>query len=192
MKSILFAAMLLLAASVVATGEAEKSTAIPEKKQTTLGLYVTAAQAYTRWEADSTKVRILDVRTPDEYVFVGHARMAWNIPFKLQTYAWDDSTRRFPMKSNPDFLARAKELFSPTDTLLVMCRSGGRSAMAVNALAQAGFTRVYSIVDGMEGDLDRDPASSNYGKRVKNGWKNAGNPWTYTIDPAKMKLPGTN
>jgi hypothetical protein len=31
------------------------------------------------------------------------------------------------MKSNPDFVAQAKERFKPSDTLLVMCRSGGRS-----------------------------------------------------------------
>jgi hypothetical protein len=33
----------------------------------------------------------------------------------------------------------------PQDTLLVMCRSGGRSATAVNLLASAGFRNVYNM-----------------------------------------------
>ena len=40
---------------------------------------------------------------------------------------------------NPDFIDHVKERFKPDDTILVMCRSGGRSAMAVNMLAKAGF-----------------------------------------------------
>lgn len=43
------------------------------------------------------------------------------------------------MKPNPDFVSRVKEQFKITDTILATCRSGGRSAMAVNALAAAGF-----------------------------------------------------
>ena len=47
----------------------------------------------------------------------------------------------------------------PDDTLMVMCRSGGRSAMAANALAKAGFKKVYNIIDGMEGDANADSES---------------------------------
>ena len=49
-------------------------------KQTVLGLYVTAKEAYEKWQADPEKVMIIDVRTPEEYLFVGHPTMAWNIP----------------------------------------------------------------------------------------------------------------
>ena len=41
-------------------------------------------------------------------------------------------------------------------TIMAMCRSGGRSAIAVNLLAQAGFKHDYNIVDGMEGDINGD------------------------------------
>jgi hypothetical protein len=37
-----------------------------------------------------------------------------------------------------------------------MCRFGGRSAVAVNLLAEADFTHVYNITDGMEGDMVDD------------------------------------
>ena len=58
---------------------------IAPARQTSLGLYVTAKEAYDMWQADPG-LKILDVRTPEEYVFVGHAPMATNIPFALQTY----------------------------------------------------------------------------------------------------------
>ena len=53
---------------------------LPKVKQTVLGLYVTAKEAYEKWQADPEKVMIIDVRTPEEYLFVGHPTMAWNIP----------------------------------------------------------------------------------------------------------------
>ncbi|MGD0639999.1 MAG: rhodanese-like domain-containing protein [Roseiarcus sp.] len=165
------------------------SPALPKAKQTSLGLYLTARQAYEKWKADPDRVKIIDVRTPEEYVYVGHAEMAWNIPVAVATYQWDNSGRDLQPIPNPDFLPRVKALFKPADTLLVMCRSGGRSALSVNLLAQAGFTQVHNIVDGMEGDLVKDPESLYHGKRLKNGWKNSNLPWTYDIDPKKMCLP---
>jgi rhodanese-related sulfurtransferase len=162
---------------------------IPEKKQTVLGLYVTAQEAYEKWQADPDKVNILDVRTPEEYIFIGHAEMAWNIPLTFQTYEWDATKGHFSEKPNPDFLDLVKDLFATEDSLLITCRSGGRSAMAVNLLAENGFKHAYNIIDGMEGDKVNDPESLYKGKRMKNGWKNSGLHWTYTIDPNKMKLP---
>ena len=161
----------------------------PESKQTTLGLYLTARQAYDRWKAAPDDIIILDVRTPEEFLFVGHPTMAWNIPAFLQSYQWDAQQERFPMSPNPDFLAQVMSIAAPTDTLFVMCRSGGRSARAVNRLAEAGFATVYNIIDGMEGDLIEDPESAYRGQRHKNGWKNTGLPWTYDIDPDRMLIP---
>lgn len=117
----------------------QPSREVPEKKQTTLGLYVTAQEAYEMWKADPERVNILDVRTPEEYVFVGHAEMARNIPLVFVTHQWDADNNEFVVGPNPDLISHVKGLFAPTDTLLVMCRTGGRSAKAVNALAKAGF-----------------------------------------------------
>ena len=61
--------------------------------------------------------------------------------------------------------------------------------MAVNVLAKAGYTQVYNITDGMEGDVVSDPGGAYHGKRMKNGWKNAGLPWTYDVDPGRLRLP---
>jgi rhodanese-related sulfurtransferase len=156
---------------------------VPERKRTSLGQYVTAEEAYEMWKSGVERVNILDVRTPEEYVFVGHAEMAMNIPFLFVKHEWNTETNQFAVVPNPDFISEVKRRFTPTDTLLVMCRSGDRSAMAVNALAKAGFVNVYNIIDGMEGDMVEDPGSKHHGKRMKNGWKNSGSPWTYEVNP---------
>jgi len=85
-------------------------------------------------------------------------------------------------------MARVKQIVKPTDTILVICRSGQRSGPAVNLLAVAGFKKVYSVVDGVEGDKVKDPENVFHGKRMKNGWKNSGLPWTYQLDPKLMHL----
>ena len=74
---------------------------LPKGKQTTLGLYVTAAQAYEKWEAAPDKVTIIDVRTPEEYAFVGHPEMALNIPFAFVTYQRKDGKTEYGPKMNP-------------------------------------------------------------------------------------------
>ena len=70
------------------------------------------------------------------------------------------------------------------DVVVVMCRSGDRGAMAANALAKAGFSHVWSVVDGFEGDPGKDGPDA--GHRVVNGRKNKGLPWGYRLDKAKM------
>ena len=67
--------------------------------------------------------------------------------------------------------------------IMVTCRSGGRAARAINALAAAGFPKTYNITDGMEGDMVKDPSSVFCGQRMQNGWKNSGLPWTYETNP---------
>ena len=162
---------------------------LPRGKQTALGLYVTAKEAYRKCEADPEHVKLLDVRTPEEYIFVGHPVDAPNIPFMFQTYQWTAGGSSLAMKRNPDFLAQVQRRFKTDDAILIMCRSGGRSATAANLLAEAGFKKAYTIVDGFEGDTDKGPDSPTKGKRTLNGWKNSGNPWTYSLQRELMCLP---
>ena len=179
-------------AAPAAPAVAQPKTAGPavlREKVTTLGLYLTSKEAFAKWQGDPEKVKILDVRTTEEFLFVGHAAMAWNVPAFLQVYEWDSEKQRFPMKPNPDFVAHARALFKPTDTILITCRSGGRSALAVNLLAEAGFTQVYNILDGVEGDAVTDPDSVFVGQRLRNGWKNSGLPWTYDVASDRVLLP---
>ena len=159
-----------------------------EEKLTSLGLYVTAREAYDMWQADPERIKVLDVRTFEEYVLIGHAEMAVNVPLAFPTYNWDANKGNYSIVVNTDFIAHVTDRFKPDDTILVMCRSGGRSAMAVNALAKAGFTQMRNIIDGFEGDKVEDPESIYHGQRMRNGWKNAA-PWTYKLDPKLVWLP---
>ncbi|MDX1708339.1 MAG: rhodanese-like domain-containing protein [Desulfobacterales bacterium] len=164
-------------------------TSLPPQKQTVLGLYLTASEAYQMWQADQNKVKILDVRTPEEYVFVGHPPMAHNIPFQLFNYLMAVQNKEPLMIANPNFIQEVGQRFKTSDTILVICRSGNRSAAAVNAMAAAGFKIAYSVTEGFEGDRVKDPASSFYGKRYKNGWKNSGLPWTDQLNPQLIWIP---
>jgi rhodanese-related sulfurtransferase len=183
-----FVVLFVISTVGASAGEGEPKPELPKDKQTTLGLYVTAGQAYEKWRADPDDVKVLDVRTLEEYIYVGHAPMAWNVPLLYQTHEWDAEKGYFAFQPNPDFVSQVTEVAGPTDTIMVMCRSGGRSAMAVNLLAEAGFTNVYQITDGMEGDAIKDPESVFQGQRLKNGWKNSRAPWTYKIDPERVRL----
>ena len=186
---------ILVCAGFMAVANADEDATkpqLPKGKQTSLGLYVTAAEAYDKWLAAPDAVKVFDVRTLEEYIYVGHAPMAWNIPLLFQTHEWNAEKGYFAFQPNPEFLSQAKEVAEPGDTIMVMCRSGGRSAMAVNMLAEAGFTNVYQITDGMEGDSVKDPLSVFQGQRLMNGWKNSGLPWTYKPDFEKIKLKKTD
>lgn len=172
-----------------AIGKSDLAANLPQGKQTVLGLYVTAKQAYDAWKVAPEKVKIIDVRTPEEYLFVGHPAMAWKIPLATQSYAWDDQKQQYPMKPLMDFVARVQQIAKPDGTLMVMCRSGGRSAMAANALAKGGFKKVYNIIDGMEGDANADSESVAKAQPLTTGWKNSGCPWTKKLTPERMVLP---
>ena len=169
---------------------AELQANLPEGKKTILGLYVTAKEACEQWKAAPDKVKIIDVRTPEEYLFVGHPTMAWKIPVAIQVYEWDAEKKQFPMKPLLDFVARVQTIAKPDEALMVMCRSGGRSAIAANMLAKAGFKNVYNIIDGMEGDANADSESVAQAQPL-NGWKNSGCPWTKKLTPERMVLPKT-
>ncbi len=169
---------------------ARLARAVPKAKQTIPGLYISAKDAYSAWKASPDKITILDVRTIEELLFVGHPTMAWKVPAFGQTYEWDAEKGQFPMRPLPDFVDRVRRIAMNTQTIMAMCRSGGRSAIAVNLLAEARFTRVFQIVDGFEGDVVDDPASIFTGWRLKNGWKNSLCPWTYRLSPERTLLPG--
>jgi len=158
------------------------SPPIDKKKHTEAGKYVTSVEAYDMWKANQDKIKILDVRIPEEYAFVGHAPMAYNIPSKLWTGKWNEEKKDYVLEDNPDFVAQVEKQLNKNDTILAMCRSGHRSAAAVNLLTKAGFTNVYTIVDGFEGDkVD--------GKRNKDGWRNSSAPWTYDLDINLLYMP---
>lgn len=186
---ILLSFILLTAFSNSAT--AEDWSKLSKKKQTTLGLYMTSTQAYDYMMKNMDNALFLDVRTPSELNYLGVVTvMDANVPTDtMDSSAWDDKKSRYVRKHNDNFVAdvdaRLKEKgLKKTDTVILMCRSGDRSAKAVDVLAKNGYTKVYTVVDGYEGDKVKK--GKNKGKRLKNGWKNAGLPWTYFMDKDLM------
>jgi rhodanese-related sulfurtransferase len=56
--------------------------------------------------------------------------------------------------------------------VLLLCRSGKRSALAAEAATKAGFKHVFKVREGFEGELD---ARQQRGKA--DGWRFHGLPW---------------
>jgi rhodanese-related sulfurtransferase len=182
-------AVIAISGNAIADGDtsAPDWSKLPEKKQNTLGLYMTAEQAYKHTLDNMDKTLFLDIRTPSELNYLGAATvMDAHVPFVfMDTSGWNDKKHRYLRADNKNFVAdveaRLKQKgLTKDDTVILMCRSGKRSATAVNMLADAGFTMAYSVVDGYEGDKARE--GENKGKRTVNGWKNSGLPWTYSLD----------
>lgn len=166
------------------------SSDVPAAKHTVLGKYLSSKEAYERITGDRAKILFLDVRTSGELMFVGGTdETDAVVPFveMKEPVAWDDKSGRFQLVPNASFVtavdaARNKKSLSKTDMVMVMCRSGERSAKAVNALAATGYTNVWSVHDGFEGDLSKE------GRRTLNGWKNASLPWSYKLDKSKFLI----
>ena len=96
-------------------------------------------------------------------------------------YSWDEKKGVFKMDPNSNFTTELeqrlekKELTKDSKVILI-CRSGDRSAKAADLLAKVGYKKVYSVVDGYEGDQAKDGPQK--GQRVVNGWRNTNLPWT--------------
>ncbi|MEM6421738.1 MAG: rhodanese-like domain-containing protein [Pseudomonadota bacterium] len=151
-------------------------------------LDLTAEEAGRALAADPGIV-FIDVRDPIEVSFVGHAEPTdANVPWRIATHAFQPSKGRYGMASNDAFLAEveavlAREGKTMDDRVFLICRSGNRSQAAAIALAEAGFTNVWNVTDGFEGDKGPD------GVRDVNGWRNAGLPWAYALDERTAWTP---
>lgn len=181
--------ILTLFAFVIAVpGHANAKAEIPASKQTVLKKYFSAKEAFDEVTSNRGKVLFVDVRTSAELMFVGATgEIDTNVPFVEMVYPalWDAEKSRFKLAPNTAFItnvdaALSQKGLSKSDMVIVMCRSGKRSAKSVNALAAAGYTNVYSVYDGFEGDTSKE------GRRTVNGWKNSGLPWSYKLDATKI------
>ena len=164
---------------------------VPEPKRSKAGLYLEAKDvpAFIDANGGSAKVLFLDVRTRAEAMFVGMpTTVDALVPFvEVQELMsdWDPQRGAYKLEPMQDFVPevsrrlQAKQL-TKTDTVVLMCRSGDRSGRAATRLTEDGYTKVYSVIDGFEGDLSAE------GRRDVNGWRKAGLPWSYKLDKAKM------
>ena len=179
--------LVLVPAAVVAESSVKFVSAVdpatvPEKKRSALNLYLTAQEA-SAFLAQNEDAVLIDIRTRAEVSFVGIAAEAdKNIPYMVMDEFWefdaDKGTYKMAVNSNFDREVAGfiqEQGLSKEAPIILMCRSGSRSARAADLLGQLGYTSVYSVVDGFEGDKDPD------GVRSVNGWKNSKLAWTYKI-----------
>lgn len=183
---------LIAATAMIAFGSlAAVAADVPKEKQTKLAKYLTPKEAFEVVKAERPKTLFIDVRTRAELQFVGMTHeIDGQVAFvEMNEFGeWDAANNRFKLDANPVFSQSVDKLLAAkgltkADRVVLMCRSGDRSARAVNLLADAGYTNVWNQMEGFEGDLSKD------GRRDVNGWKNAGLPWTYKLDKAKVSLP---
>ena len=121
---------------------------------------LTPQQAWALHQAD--EISIVDVRTNEERTFVGH------VPGTLHV-AWATGTS---LTRNPRFVRELEAKTGKSAVLVLLCRSGNRSALAAEAATKAGFTNVFNVAEGFEGELD---GAGHRG--VSNGWRFHGLPW---------------
>lgn len=108
-------------------------------------------------------IDIVDTRTAAERDLIGY------VPGSIHIEWYD-----YPAKArNPHFMDQLVARVEPDRPVAFLCRSGVRSHHAATAAAQAGFTRVYNVLEGFEGDQDEEGRRGTLG-----GWRRAGLPWT--------------
>ena len=86
----------------------------------------------------------IDCRSEWEYLFVGHAKGSLLIPW-YEGENWD---------LNPRLLGEVRAAASHNRPVVLICRSGNRSREAGEFLEKHGFTEVYNVTYGFEGELD--------------------------------------
>jgi rhodanese-related sulfurtransferase len=160
---------------------------LPASKIVSNKNYLSAKEAAAMLQKLGDKTLLIDVRTQAEVEYVGEADpVSYNIPYMVNDYnTWDEKNGRYQMSPNSGFLSKVADVLKTAglnkdSTIILMCRSGDRSAAAANLMIKAGYNNVYSVADGFEGDIAQD--GDRKGQRAVNGWKNAGLPWSYKIN----------
>jgi len=105
---------------------------------------------------------LVDVRSAEERTFVGRVPAGAHV-------AWASGTS---LTRNPRFVRELEAKVRKDEVLLLLCRSGKRSALAAEAATKAGFTNVFNVLEGFEGELDDAQQRGS-----ADGWRFRGLPW---------------
>ena len=131
---------------------------------------LTCKEAFELTKKDPRAV-IVDIRSTMEFLFVGHPAGAIHVP-------WIDEP---DWTVNPHFVTDVRKILLGGATshddisgapVILICRSGKRSIDAGKALLNAGFSEVFHVDEGFEGDLDENRHRGTIG-----GWRFHGMPW---------------
>ena len=79
--------------------------------------------------AQTPDLQLVDVRTPEEYVFLGHIPGAKLLPIQVIMDRWQE--------------------LDPARPTAIVCEHGVRSMHSCYYLMEQGFTKLYNLTDGM-------------------------------------------
>ncbi len=88
---------------------------------------------------DQPDLQLIDVRTPQEFYYLGHIAQARLIPIYELPYAF--------------------RVLDTTTDVVITCQHGIRSVDACHFLQSQGFDRIYNLQEGMaswEGPVEKD------------------------------------
>ncbi len=105
---------------------------------------------------------LVDVRSAEERKFVGHVPDSLHVPWATGT----------ALTRNPRFVRELEAKTGKDARVLLLCRSGKRSALAAEAAARAGFTQAFNVLEGFEGEIDE-----NQHRGGQDGWRFHALPW---------------
>jgi rhodanese-related sulfurtransferase len=125
--------------------------------------YAGAVTPREAWELlTQGQAKLIDVRTAPEVKFVGSIPDSTHIEWRGADYL-----------PSAMFVNALRGAAHPSETVLLICRSGVRSHQAARAAAIGGFKKVYNVLEGFEGQR------SHAGRRGEiDGWRKHGLPWT--------------
>lgn len=105
---------------------------------------------------------LVDIRSGEERKFVGY------VPDSVHV-AWATGTA---LTRNPRFVRELETKVSKDAVVLLLCRSGKRSALAAEAATKAGFTSVFNVLEGFEGEINPQQH-----RGTSDGWRFRQLPW---------------
>ena len=116
------------------------------------------------WElVQQQQALLVDVRSGEERKFVGHVEGSLHVPWATGT----------ALTRNPRFVRELEaKVGGKNAVVLLLCRSGKRSALAAEAAGKAGFSHVFNVLEGFEGELDAKQQRGH-----ADGWRFHGLPW---------------
>jgi rhodanese-related sulfurtransferase len=123
--------------------------------------------------AEDKKAVLVDVRSSAEWSFVGIADLS-SLGKSAVLIEWQS----YPgMAVNGEFVSALSATLSQqgadrSTRLYFLCRSGGRSRAAAEAMTAAGYRSCFNVAGGFEGDLDAERHRGGI-----SGWKVQRLPW---------------
>src|SRR6218665_894946 len=141
-----------------------ETSALPEVLETARAVALATGLPYAggvspqvAWQLFSQdKALLVDVRSAEERKFVGHVPGSLHVPWATGT----------ALTRNPRFVRELEAKTGKDTPVLLLCRSGKRSALAAEAATKAGLPLVFNVLEGFEGEIN-----TNGHRGTEDGWR---------------------